>query len=61
MNYIRDDLGSGTSVIVSNSNEFVEVLILYIKTQHLLINGNITRKVSLNLISIITGSLQFRK
>ena len=37
MNYIRDDLVSETSVIVLNSNEFVELLILYIKSQHLLI------------------------
>lgn len=37
MNYIRDDIASETSVIVSHSNEFVELLILYIKSQHLLI------------------------
>ena len=30
MNYVRDDLASETSVIISNSNEFVELLILYI-------------------------------
>ena len=37
MNYIRDDIASETSVIVSNCNEFVEVLILYIKSKHFLI------------------------
>ena len=32
MNFIRDDLASDTSVIVSNSNESVELLILSIDT-----------------------------
>ena len=37
MNYIRDDIASDTSGILSNSNEFVKLLMLYVNSQHLLI------------------------
>lgn len=72
MNYIRDDLTSDTSVIVSNSNDFVELLILCIKSNTCLLlpctkpmtvyryaQYNLGRNIQVKFSNVIIGDFNF--